>query len=335
MPRFVGLDLGTTFTRIWTQDGGVVLRCPSAAAIDGQTRRLVALGAEAWKMLGKTPQDILASRPIREGLVSEYDVAARMIRAMFLNKRICSTFNRPAVLLAAPYCLDQSQQLMAENTVIDAGARAVAQIPAVFAAAAGAGLRVGAPQGSMILNIGGGLSESAAISMGGILAGRSIKVGGERFDAAIMNYLRQKRTLVIGAATAEELRVCIGVCDNSLDRGSMTVFGRNARTGLASRQEFFSSEICEAVTPAIVAITRNAMSLLEDVSPAIASDIHDYGIMLTGGCALMPGMDIAIRRETGLRVTVAEHPRDCVIYGLGRIIKHPTLWGAELEYRLK
>jgi rod shape-determining protein MreB len=335
MPRFVGLDLGTTFTRIWTQDQGVVLRCPSAAAIDGQTRKLVALGADARKMLGKTPQDILASSPIREGLVSEFDVAARMVHAMFINKKICSTFNRPAVLLATPYRMDQVQQFASENTIFEAGARAVAQIPAIFAAAAGAGLMVGSPRGCMVMSIGGGISESAAISMGGILSGRSIKVAGERFDAAIMNYLRQKRNLVVGASTAEELRVGIGVCDSSLDRGSMTVYGRNARTGLASRQEVFSSEICEAITPAIVAITRNAMSLLEDVSPAIANDIYDYGIMLTGGCAVMPGMDLAIRRETGLRVTVAAHPRDCVINGLGRILKTPELWGTPLEFRIK
>ena len=189
MARLVGLDLGTTYTRIWTQDAGVVLRCPSAAAIDGQTRKLVALGAEARKMLGKTPQDILASCPIKEGMVSEFDVAARMVHAMFLNKKICSTFNRPAVLLATPYRIDQVQQLAAENTVIEAGARAVAQIPAIFASAAGAGLRVGSPRGCMILDIGGGLSESAIISLGGIIAGRSLKVAGERFDAAIMNYL--------------------------------------------------------------------------------------------------------------------------------------------------
>ena len=150
-----------------------------------------------------------------------------------------------------------------------------------------------------------------------------------------MNYLKQKRNLVVGAVTAEEVRVRIGVCDNSLDRGSVTVYGRNARTGLASRQEVFSSEICEAITPAIAAIARNAMSLLEDVSPAISNDIRQYGIMLTGGCAAMPGMDLAIRRETGLRVTVADNPRDCVIYGLGRILKTPELWGASLEYRIK
>ena len=330
MARLVGLDLGTTYTRIWTQDGGVVLRCPSAAAIDGQTRKLVALGAEARKMLGKTPQDILASCPIKEGMVSEFDVAARMVHAMFLNKKICSTFNRPAVLLATPYRIDQVQQLAAENTVIEAGARAVAQIPAIFAAAAGAGLRVSSPRGCMILDVGGGLSESAIISLGGIIAGRSLKVAG-----AIMNYLKQKRNLVVGATTAEELRVRIGVCDTHIDRGSMTVYGRNARTGLASRQEVFSSEICEAITPALLAVARNAMGLLEDVPPEIAADIYDYGMMLTGGCALMPGMADALSRETGLRVTMAEYPRDAVIRGLGRILKQPSLWGTPLEYRLK
>lgn len=335
MARLVGLDLGTTYTRIWTQDGDVVLRCPSVAAIDGQTRRLVALGAEAHRMLGKTPQDILASCPIKEGMVSEFDVAARMVHAMFLHKKICSTFNRPAVLLATPYRIDQVQQLAAENTVIEAGAKAVAQIPSIFAAATGAGLRVASPRGCMILDIGGGLSEAAVISLGGIIAGRSIKVAGDRFDAAIINYLKQKRNLVVGAPTAESLRVRIGVCDTHIDRGNMTVFGQNARTGLGSRQEVFSSEICEAITPAVSAIANTAMTILNDVPPAIAADIYDYGIMLTGGCALMPGMPEALARETGLRITVANHPRDSVIRGLGVILRNPEIWGTPLEYRYK
>jgi rod shape-determining protein MreB len=258
-----------------------------------------------------------------------------MVRAMFLNKKICSTFNRPAVLLATPYRIDQVQQLAAENTVIEAWAKAVAQIPAIFAAAAGAGLRVASPRGCMILDIGGGISETAVISLGGIIAGRCLKVAGDRFDAAIMNYLKQKRNLVVGATTAEELRVLIGVCDTHIDRGSMTVYGRNARTGLASRQEVFSSEICEAITPAIQAIARTALSLLEETPPEIAADIYDFGMMLTGGCALMPGMAQALNRETGLRVTVADSPRDSVIRGIGRILNHPSLWGAPLEYRLK
>ncbi len=335
MPRLIGLDLGTTYTRIWAPERGVILRCPSAAAIDGQTRKLVALGAEAHKMIGKTPQDILASRPIKEGMVSEFDVAARMIHAMFRAKKVCSTFNRPAVLLATPYCIDQVQQYAAENTVIEAGARAVGQIPAIFAAAAGAGLRVASPKGCMVLNIGGGLSESAIISLGGIIAARSLKVAGDRFDAALMSYLKQRRNLVVGATTAEELRVRIGVCDTAYDRGSMTVYGQNARTGLASRQEVFSSEVCEAISPAITAIGRNVLSLLENARHEIASDVYDYGIMLTGGCAEMPGLPEALHRITGLRVTVAPHPRDCVINGLGRILARPGLWGTPLEYRLK
>ncbi len=335
MARMVGLDMGTTYTRIWTQDGGVVLRCPSAAAIDSETHRPVAIGAEARKMLGKTPQDILAYRPIREGLVSEFEVAARMIHAMFLNKQICSTFNRPVVLLATPYRINQVQQLAAENTVFEGGAKAVAQIPAIFAAATGAGLRVSSPRGCMILCIGGGLSEVAVISAGGIIAARSVKVAGERFDAAIINYLKQKRNLVVGLPTAEELRVRIGTADGRIDRGSMTVYGRNARTGLASRQEVFSSEICEAITPTLDAIIRGVLSVMEDVPPEIAADVYDFGLMLAGGCAEMPGIPAAIHRATGLRVTTARQPRDCVINGLGRIIEHPTLWGARLEYRLK
>lgn len=335
MARMVGLDLGTTYTRIWTQDGGVVLRCPSAAAIDSETHKLVALGAEARRMLGKTPRDILAYRPIKEGLVSEFEVAARMVHAMFLNKQICSTFNRPVVLLATPYRINQVQQLAAENTVFEGGARAVAQIPAVFAAAVGAGLRVSSPRGCMILNMGGGITEAAVISSGGIVAARSIKVAGERFDAAIINYLKQRRNLVVGMPTAEELRIRIGAMDAGIDRGSMTVYGRNARTGLASRQEVFSSEIVEAITPAVDAVIRGVLSLLEDVPPEISADIYDFGLMLSGGCAETPGLPLALKRATGLRVTVARDPRDCVINGLGRVIRTPALWGARLEYRLK
>ncbi len=335
MARMVGLDMGTTYVRIWTQDGGVVLRCPSAAAIDSETHRPVAIGAEARKMLGKTPQNILAYRPIREGLVSEFEVAARMIQAMFRNKQICSTFNRPTVLLATPYRINQVQQLAAENTVFEGGAKAVAQLPAVFAAAAGAGLKVTSPRGCMILTIGGGISEAAVISSGGIIAARSIKVAGERFDAAIINYLKQRRNLVVGLPTAEELRVRIGTADSRIDRGSMTAYGRNARTGLASGQEVYSTEICEAMTPALDAILRGVLSVLEDVPPEIAADVYDFGLMLAGGCAAMPGLPDAIRRATGLRVTVARNPRDCVINGLGRIIEHPALWDTHLVYRLK
>ena len=187
----------------------------------------------------------------------------------------------------------------------------------------------------MILNMGGGITEVAVISSGGIVAARSIKVAGERFDAAIINYLKQRRNLVVGMPTAEELRVRIGAMDSGIDRGSMTVYGRNARTGLASRQEVFSAEIMEAITPAMDAVMRGIRSVMEDVPPEIAADVYDFGLMLSGGCAETPGLPAAIRAATGLRVTVARDPRDCVINGLGRVIRTPALWGAPLEYRLK
>lgn len=335
MARTVGLDMGTTFVRIWTQDGGVVLRCPTAAAIDSQTHEPVALGAEARKMLGKTPQNIIAYTPIKEGLIAEFEVTVQMLRVMFRSKQICSTFSRPEVLIATPYRISQVQQYAAENAVFDGGARAVAQIPAVFAAAVGAGLRVTSPRGCMILTIGGGISEMAVVSSGSIIAARSVKVAGERFDDAVIHYLKQRRNLVVGNPTAEELRVRIGTADSRIDRGSLTAYGRNARTGLASGQEVYSSEICEAITPSLDAICRGALSVLESVPPEIATDIYRFGIMLTGGCAVMPGLATAIGRATGLRVTVARNPRDCVINGLGRIIEHPSLWDGDLRFKLK
>ncbi len=337
MARMVGLDLGTTYTRIFTRDRGIVLRCPSAAAIDSQSHKLVAIGVEAKKMLGKTPQDILAYSPIHEGLVSEFEVAARMVHAMFLNKQICSTFNRPVVLMATPYRINEVQRLAAENTVFEGGAKAVGQIPGIFAAAVGAGLRVTSPRGCMMLSIGGGISEAAIISSGSIIAARSIKLAGERFDNAIINYLKQRRNLIVGLPTAEELRVRIGNCDSESREGhtSMTVYGRNARTGLALRQEVYTAEICEAITPTLSAILRKAMEALEDVPPEIASDVYRYGLMLSGGFAEMPGLPAAVMRETGLRVTIAKDPRDCTVLGLGRIIEHPELWGSRIEYRLK
>lgn len=335
MGNMVGLDMGTTYTRIWTQGEGVVLRCPSVAAIDNETHRLVALGVQAKNMLGKTPQDILAYRPIRDGLIAEFEVAAHMLRAMFQNKHITSTFHRPTVLLATPYRINQVQQLAAENTVFEGGAKAVAQVPAIFAAAAGAGLRVSSPRASMILNMGGGISEMAIISSGGIVSARSIRIAGERLDCAIINHLKNRRSLTIGDTTAEELRIRIGTCDSRLNRGSMKTYGLNTRTGLGSCQEVFSSEICSTITPFLREINRSITDLLENVRPEISSDIFNFGLMLSGGCACMPGIADAIHEGTGLRVTIARNPRDCVINGLGRLIRHPELWGTTLDCRMK
>ncbi len=335
MARLVGLDPGTSFTRIWMQDKGVILRCPSAAAIDSRTHEVVALGAKARRMLGKTPEDILAYRPIKDGVITDFEVASRMLTRFFAEKRVSSIFRRPTVLLATPYRITEVEQLAAENAILEAGARAVAQIPAIYAAAVGSGLRVTSPRGCMMVSVGGGVSEAAIISAGGIIGARSMKVAGERFNTAIINYLKRRDHMLIGDATADALKLQLGTADPRIDRGEMEVYGRNVRTGLAMTRRVTSAEICEALSPSVDAIARMIVSVLEDAPPEIAADVSTLGFMLCGGSALLPGLPAALHRRTRLRVTVARDPLDAVAFGLGKVLTHPRLYGEPLIYRYR
>ena len=335
MARPVGLDLGTVYTRIWTRDKGIILRCPSAAAIDSQSHEVVALGVEAKKMLGKTPENILAYRPVKDGVIADYEVAARMLNEFFFRKGLSTLFNRPVVLLATPYRITEVERLAVENAVFDAGARAVAEVPAAMAAAAGAGLRISGSRGCMIVDMGGGTTEAAVISSGGMISARSLRVGGERIDMAIVNYLKSRYDLLVGDSTAELLKLRLGTANPSIRRGEMEVYGRNVRTGLAATAVVESRQICEAITPSLDAIARALMMTLEDVPPEIAGDIYTYGMMLCGGGSLLPGLPEFLHNRTGLRVTVAKNPLDCVCLGLGRILEHPELLGERPEYRIK
>ena len=335
MARSVGLDLGTVYTRIWTREKGIILRCPSAAAIDSQSHEVVALGVEAKKMMGKTPEDILVYRPVKDGVIADYEVAARMLNEFFYRKGLSTLFNRPAVLLSTPYRITEVERLAVGNAVFDAGARAVAEVPAAMAAAAGAGLRISGSRGCMIVDMGGGTTEAAVISSGGIISARSLRVGGERLDMAIVNYLKNHHDLLVGDSTAEMLKLRLGTADPTVRRGQMTVYGRNVRTGLAATATVGSGQICEAITPSLDAVARAIMTVLETVPPEIAGDIYALGMMLCGGCALLPGIAEFLHKRTGLRVTVARNPLDCVCLGLGRILEHPTLLGEPPEYRMK
>jgi rod shape-determining protein MreB len=248
---------------------------------------------------------------------------------------LSTLFNRPVVLLATPYRITEVEKLAVENAVFDAGAKAVAEVPAAMAAAAGAGLRISGSRGCMIVDMGGGTTEAAVISSGGMISARSLRVGGERLDMAIVNYLKNHCDLLVGDSTAEMLKLRLGTADPTMDRGRLTVYGRNVRTGLAATATVNSRQICEAITPSLDAVSRALLTVLEDVPPEIAGDIFAYGMMLCGGCALLPGLPEFLHSRTGLRVTVAKNPLDCVCLGLGRILEHPSMLGERPEYRMK
>lgn len=335
MARIVGLDLGTAYTRIWLDGKGIILRCPSAVAIDSQTHEIVAVGERARMMLGKTPEDILAYRPLKDGVIADFEAASGMVNEFFYNKRLSSLFNRPTVLISTPYNITEVESLAVENAVFEAGARSVAQIPAVYAAAVGAGLHVSSPRGCMVVNIGAGTSEAAIISSCGIICARSLKVAGGKFDMAIGSYLKKNMGILIGDGTANKLKVTVGTADPTIDRGYMTVHGQNDRTKLPLSLDIHSQQVCEALMPCVEAISRMIMSTLENSPPEIVGDIYNYGFMLSGGSALLPGLPEMLSRKTGLRVTVAKTPRDTVVLGLGTLIKHPYLYGDSPQFKTK
>lgn len=335
--KYVALDLGTTYTRIWTQERGILLRCPTAAAIQVNTHEVVALGSEARRMLGRTPEDIKAYRPIKDGAVADFDVCSRMVGTWFIRHGLKTTFHRPVVMLSTPYRMTEVERYAAENAVFEAGARSVAQVPAIFAAAVGAGLRTSSPHGGMILSMGGGLTEAAVISSGGIVSAKSMKVAGERLDYAIINYLKNQKQIKVGDMTAEALkiRVAKAVQDPAYDRGEMEVCGLNTLTGAAAKCRVSSAEICEAIRPTLDAVARLTLSVLEEIAPELSADVNRFGVMLCGGGALIPGIDRALSERCGLRVTLARQPLDCVITGLSRIVLNPELWGEKLMSRLR
>lgn len=331
----IGLDLGTHYTRIWKSEEGVVLRCPTAAAIDSRTHGVVALGSEACRMLGKTPEHILAYRPVVDGLISDFEVASRMVTGFFDAKRLCTLFRRPAVIVAVPYYLDQVHQLAVENAVLEAGARSVAVLPAVFAAAAGERLDVRSPKAHLLLSMGGGVVEAAVISSGNVIHARTLRVAGDRLNMAIVSHLKNKYHLLIGETAAEALKLKLGTADPRMDRGQMVVRGRNARSKLAESRAVESSDICEAITPAVEAVARLVESVIREAPHELERELYGRGVMLTGGSALLPGLGQALSRMTGLRVVVSKNPLDAVVDGLGRIAQHPDLLGEPLVFRCR
>ena len=333
MAKIIGVDLGTANTLLCMKGKGIILRSPSVVAISRSTREIVALGKEARKMLGKTPEGILAFRPIKDGVIADFDVTAKMLRAFFEITESISLFSRPSVIVCIPYSVTEVERRAVEDAVFEAGARSVALIDEPLAAAIGTGLHVGGARGSMIVDIGGGTTEVAVISLGGIVSSNSIRVAGDEFDEAIVSYIRKNYNVLIGTTSAEDLKMRIGSAHPSADCGEMEVCGRNLRSGLGAVIKVSSADVRMAIQESIAQIIDAIKITLEQTPPELSSDIYDFGIRLTGGGAMLRGIDRLIEEQTGIKVTKPQRPLECVCAGILRVIESEGELGGLLRYR--
>lgn len=335
MGKKIGIDLGTANTMIYVEGKGIVMRAPSVVAVDKHTKKVVAVGLEAKKMIGKTPGFITAYRPLKDGVIADFDVTSMMLHKFFGMIDAGGFFNRPSVIICMPYGVTEVEKRAIEDSAFEAGAKEVALIEEPIAAAIGSGLRVAGARGSMIVDIGGGTTEVAVISLGGIVVSESLNVAGDELDASIIQYMKDKHGLLIGDTTAETLKKMIGSVHPRLDRGSMKIFGRSLKTGLGEERIVTTAEIRTAMSGKVNQIIASIKTALEETPPELSADIFDFGIMLTGGGALLGGLPQLITEHTGIRVTVAKNPLESVCLGIGRVIESSGVLGGAVKYRQK
>ncbi len=321
MGKSIGIDLGTANTIVYVKGKGIVLREPSVVAVEARSRRVVAVGNEAKLMLGKTPGSITAMRPLKDGVIAEFDVTAAMLHHFFNRAAGNSLFSRPRVIICIPYGVTEVEKRAVQDVTLEAGAQSVALIEEPIAAAIGSGLRVENAQGSMIVDIGGGTTEVAVMSLGGIVLSTSLRSAGDELDEAIIAYMKREHNILIGEMTAEMLKKNIGSVHPQTDRGNMVIRGRNLLNGLPATIAVTSAEIRKAMSEEIAHIIDCIRTTLENTPPELASDIYDNGIMLAGGGALLGGLDMLISQVTGIRTTIAKSPLDCVAIGIGHVIE--------------
>jgi len=335
MGKKIGIDLGTANTMIYVEGKGIVMRAPSVVAVDKHTKKVVAVGLEAKRMIGKTPGFITAYRPLKDGVIADFDITSMMLNKFFAMIDAGGFFNRPSVIICMPYGVTEVEKRAIEDSAFEAGAKAVALIEEPIAAAIGSGLRVAGARGSMIVDIGGGTTEVAVISLGGIVVSESLNVAGDALDASIVQYMKDRYGLLIGDTTAEMLKKRIGSVHSKLDRGSMKIYGRSLKTGLGEERTVTSAEIRAAMSGKVKQIISSIKAALEETPPELSADIFDFGIMLTGGGALLGGLPQLITEHTGIRVTVAKNPLESVCLGIGRVIESSGALGSAVKYRQK
>ena len=319
----IGIDLGTASVLVYVKGKGIVLQEPSVVAIDTSTNKVLAVGEEAQKMLGRTPGNIVAIRPLKDGVISDYDVTEKMLKH-FIEKVTGGVglfrFFKPQIIVCVPSGVTEVEKRAVIDATMEAGARDVFLIEEPIAAAIGAGIEISQPNGSMVVDIGGGTSDVAVISLGGIVVSTSIKIAGDKFDEAIVKYMRKKHSILIGERTAEEIKINIGSAFPRDTEVTMDVRGRNLVSGLPETIKVSSEETLEALRESVAQIADAVHYVLEKTPPELSADISDKGILMTGGGSLLWGLDKLIQKRTGINVYIAEDAISCVAKGTGEAL---------------
>lgn len=316
----VGIDLGTANVLVYIKGKGIVLNEPSVVAINKDTNEILAVGEEARQMLGRTPGNIVAVRPLRDGVISDYDITERMLKHFIRKTCGAGKFFKPKIMVCVPSGVTEVEKRAVREATLQAGGKDVFLMEEPVAAAIGAGLDISKPDGTMVIDIGGGTTDIAVMSMGGIVASSSVKIAGDKFDDAIIKYMRKEHKLYIGERTAEDLKVNIGTAYPREVNISMECRGRDLVTGLPKAVEVSSKEIMEALDESLSSICEAIHRVLERTPPELAADISNTGIVITGGGALLYGIDKRIEQRTGLISIIAENPMDCVAIGTGKAL---------------
>jgi rod shape-determining protein MreB len=326
----IGIDLGTASVLIYVKERGIVLCEPSVLAMDKETGRILAVGDDARKMLGRTPDRIAAIRPLRDGVISDYDITERMLRYFFqkvVGKRM---FMKPRVIVCVPAGVTEVERRSVIDATLEAGAKDTYLIEEPLAAAIGAGMDIAKPYGSMVVDIGGGTTDVAVISLGSMVVAETIKVAGDKFDEAIVRYMRKKHNLYIGERTAEEMKINIGAAYPRRETVYMDVTGRSLLNGLPRTLTVGSDEMIEAIEEPVQSIVEAVYSVLERTPPELAADVSGRGIVMTGGGALLYGLDRLISENTKVPCYVAEDAISCVAIGTGRALENIDIFSENM-----
>lgn len=339
----IAIDLGTANTLVWVAGEGIIANEPSVVAVSAEDNKVVAVGEDAKKMLGRTPEALVASRPMRDGVIADYQVTEAMLRYFISRAYIGETaiskvtgrfqFFKPNVMVCVPAGCTQVERRAALDATLSAGAAHAYLIDEPLAAAIGAGIPVSAPSGHMIVDVGGGATEAAVISLGGVVVHKSARVAGNKIDEAIQNYLKKKHNLIIGDQSSENIKIKIGSAIILVKDEKLEVSGRDLVFGLPRSVIVTSSEITEAIRPTLMQIIGAIKGVLEDTPPELAADIIDKGIVMSGGTSLLRNFDKLVTEETGVPAHVADEPLLCVVRGTGLVLENIELWKRSVSTR--